>query len=118
MRTGTVKWFNPRKGYGFIRPIDGGFDVYVNITAVQMAGLAELREGQKIVFDVAIDVRTGEMFAENLSLAPEKKEEIHAGGDRRAVASKDTSLLGRLNGYRVSWARRRVGRAPTSPGAT
>ncbi|MBV8140297.1 MAG: cold-shock protein [Deltaproteobacteria bacterium] len=68
MNTGTVKWFNARKGYGFIKPVDGGLDVYVNITAVARTGLAELKEGQKINFDTVADKRTGEIFAENLSL--------------------------------------------------
>ena len=46
MKSGTVKWFNSRKGYGVIKPVDGGFNVYVNIMAVERAGLAELKEGQ------------------------------------------------------------------------
>ena len=70
MRTGIVKWFNARKGYGFLNPVDGGFDVYVDITAVKRAGLAELKEGQKINFETVADERTGEIFAENLSLLP------------------------------------------------
>ena len=70
MRTGIVKWFNTRKGYGFLNPVDGGFDVYVEITAVKRAGLAELKEGQKIIFETVADERTGEIFAENLSLLP------------------------------------------------
>ena len=48
MSTGTVKWFNPTKGYGFIEPEDGGKDVFVHISAVERAGLSTLREGQKI----------------------------------------------------------------------
>ena len=55
MKTGTVKWFNARKGYGFIRPDDGGFNAYVHINAVQRAGLVELKEGQKINFDTVVD---------------------------------------------------------------
>jgi len=70
MRTGIVKWFNARKGYGFLNPVDGGFDVYVDITAVKRAGLAELKEGQKINFETVAEERTGEIFAENLSLLP------------------------------------------------
>ena len=50
MRTGTVKWFNTRKGYGFLKPVDGGFDARVEIAAVKRAGLVELKEGQKINF--------------------------------------------------------------------
>jgi CspA family cold shock protein len=77
MKTGTVKWFNGRKGYGFLKPVDGGFDVYVHISAVERAGLVDLKEGQKISFDLASDDRTGEVFAENLRLlfdAPSRNE--------------------------------------------
>ena len=77
MKTGTVKWFNSRKGYGFIKPVDGGFDVYVHINAVERAGLAELKEGQKINFDIATDDRTGEIFAENLSVPLNRREDTH-----------------------------------------
>ena len=52
MATGTVKWFNPSKGFGFIEPEDGGNDVFVHISAVEQAGLSGLNEGQKIEFDV------------------------------------------------------------------
>jgi cold shock protein len=71
MKTGIVKWFNARKGYGFIKPVDGGFDVYVQINAVRGAGLAELKEGQKINFDTIVDERTGEIIAQNLSVPPD-----------------------------------------------
>jgi cold shock protein len=70
MRTGLVKWFNARKGYGFIKPVDGGFDVYVHINAVRRAGLVELKEGQKILFRTVVDERSSEIIAENLSVAP------------------------------------------------
>ena len=66
MRTGTVKWFNSWKGYGFIKPVDGGFDVYVHISAVERAGLRELREGQRVAFEVVVDRKTGKSAAENL----------------------------------------------------
>ena len=65
MRTGIVKWFNTQKGYGFIKPVDGGFDVYVHIKSVQQAGWVELKEGQKICFDSVVDERTSEIIAEN-----------------------------------------------------
>ncbi len=52
MPTGTVKWFNPAKGYGFIMPEDGSKDVFVHISAVERAGLGSLREGQKVSFDL------------------------------------------------------------------
>ena len=52
MSSGTVKWFNPTKGYGFIQPEDGSKDVFVHISAVERAGLGNLREGQKVSFDL------------------------------------------------------------------
>lgn len=65
MPTGTVKWFNPAKGYGFIEPEDGSKDVFVHISAVERAGLGDLREGQKVEFDVERDDR-GKTSATNL----------------------------------------------------
>ncbi len=55
MATGTLKWFNATKGYGFIQPDDGGKDVFVHVTAVQKAGLTGLNEGQKISYELATD---------------------------------------------------------------
>ncbi|WP_291297659.1 cold-shock protein [Elioraea sp.] len=55
MATGTVKWFNPTKGFGFIVPDQGGADVFVHITAVQAAGLTQLNEGQKVSFEVSME---------------------------------------------------------------
>ena len=52
MATGTVKWFNSQKGYGFIQPDEGGNDVFVHISAVERSGLGDLREGQRISFDI------------------------------------------------------------------
>ena len=66
MATGTVKWFNATKGYGFIRPDDGGKDVFVHISAVERAGLRELKEGQRVTFEVVVDRKTGKSAAENL----------------------------------------------------
>ena len=63
MATGTVKWFNPTKGYGFIAPDDGGKDVFVHVTAVQQAGLAELQEGQKISFELVSDAKRSKTYA-------------------------------------------------------
>lgn len=69
MATGTVKFFNTQKGYGFIQPDDGGKDVFVHISAVERAGLGTLNEGQKISFDVVADRRTGKSSADNLRKA-------------------------------------------------
>jgi CspA family cold shock protein len=68
MATGTVKWFNPAKGYGFIQPEDGTRDVFVHISAVEKAGLDTLKEGQKVSFEV-VSGRDGKTSAENLSLS-------------------------------------------------
>ena len=67
MATGTVKWFNPTKGYGFIEPEDGTKDVFVHISAVERAGIATLNEGQKVSFEV-VPGRDGKTSAENLVL--------------------------------------------------
>ena len=67
MATGTVKWFNTTKGYGFIMPQDGGKDVFVHITAVQAAGLRGLNEGQQISYEVAME--RGKATATNLKTA-------------------------------------------------
>lgn len=69
MTTGTVKWFNGQKGFGFIQPDDGGNDVFVHISAVERAGMASLHEGQKISFEVQKDARSGKNSAANLSAA-------------------------------------------------
>jgi CspA family cold shock protein len=66
MASGTVKWFNPTKGFGFIQPDDGGNDVFVHISAVERAGLGTLSEGQKITFELERDKRSGKMSAGNL----------------------------------------------------
>lgn len=65
MATGTVKWFNPTKGFGFIEPSDGAKDVFVHISAVERAGLQGLREGQKVEFELVAG-RDGRAAAENL----------------------------------------------------
>ena len=67
MTTGTVKWFNATKGFGFIMPQDGGKDVFVHITAVQAAGLKGLDDGQKVSFEVVME--RGKAAATNLKLA-------------------------------------------------
>ena len=69
MDNGTVKWFNTQKGYGFIQPEGGGKDVFVHISAVERAGLRELREGQRVSFEIVTDRKTGKSAAENLKTA-------------------------------------------------
>ena len=69
MPTGTVKWFNEQKGYGFIQPDQGGKDVFVHISAVERAGMSSLNEGQKVSFDAVADRKTGKLSAENLRAA-------------------------------------------------
>jgi len=63
MATGTVKWFNEQKGFGFIQPEAGGTDVFVHISAVQRAGLNSLNEGQRVSFELEKDKRSGKMAA-------------------------------------------------------
>jgi CspA family cold shock protein len=69
MNTGTVKWFNNQKGYGFIQPETGSKDVFVHISAVERAGMSTLNEGQKVSFDIVADRKTGKSAAENLRAA-------------------------------------------------
>ena len=69
MATGTVKWFNAEKGYGFIQPDEGGKDVFVHISAVEQAGMRNLQEGQKVNFEVVADRRSGKSAASNLRAA-------------------------------------------------
>ncbi|MGH1419103.1 MAG: cold-shock protein [Hyphomicrobiaceae bacterium] len=69
MDTGTVKFYNDQKGYGFIAPDNGGNDVFVHATALERAGLRGLAEGQKVSFDTAEDRRTGKMAVNNIQEA-------------------------------------------------
>ena len=66
MAKGTVKWFNPQKGYGFIQPVGGGKDVFVHISAVERAGLSSLNDGQAIEYEVVEN--RGKSSAENLKI--------------------------------------------------
>ncbi len=67
MHTGTVKWFNSQKGFGFIQPTDGGNDVFVHISALEKAGISNLAEGQKVSYEIVADKR-GKSSAERLEL--------------------------------------------------
>jgi len=66
MATGTVKWFNPQKGFGFIQPSDGGKDVFVHISAVERSGMGTLTEGQQVSYELVTDRQRGKTSAENL----------------------------------------------------
>jgi CspA family cold shock protein len=66
MSTGTVKWFNAGKGFGFIQPDDGSTDVFVHISAVERSGMNSLNEGQKVAYEIVRDKRTGKNSADNL----------------------------------------------------
>jgi CspA family cold shock protein len=68
MTKGTVKWFNYDKGFGFIQPDDGSKDAFVHISAVERAGLTDLREGQKVGFELIADKRSGKLSAEKLEV--------------------------------------------------
>lgn len=67
--SGTVKWFNPTKGFGFIRPEDGGQDIFVHVSAVEQAGLSGLNEGQAVSYDLEQDRRSGKTSATNLKVS-------------------------------------------------
>ncbi len=69
MQTGTVKFYNDQKGYGFIQPDTGGKDVFVHATALERAGLRGLSEGQKVSFDTAEDRRTGKVAVSTIAAA-------------------------------------------------
>ena len=66
MATGTVKWFNATKGFGFIQPDDGGADVFVHISAVERSSLGSINEGQKLTYELERDQRSGKMSAGQL----------------------------------------------------
>ncbi|GLI23789.1 MULTISPECIES: cold-shock protein [Xanthobacter] len=66
MTEGTVKWFNAQKGFGFIAPDAGGSDAFVHISAVERSGLGDLREGQKVGFELVVDRKSGKMAADML----------------------------------------------------
>jgi len=69
MSTGTVKWFNATKGFGFIQPDDGSADVFVHISAVERAGMRDIVEGQKLGYEMVRDKKSGKMSADELKAA-------------------------------------------------
>ncbi len=69
MNTGTVKWFNATKGFGFIQPDQGGTDVFVHISAAERSGMSSLVEGQKLSYDIVTDRKSGKSSADNLRAA-------------------------------------------------
>lgn len=69
MQTGTVKWFDTTKGYGFIQPDEGSADIFVHISAVERAGMRQLVEGQKVSYEIVQDRRSGKSSADNLRAA-------------------------------------------------
>ncbi|WP_353641207.1 cold-shock protein [Mesorhizobium sp. WSM2239] len=69
MSTGTVKWFNSTKAFGFIQPDDGGQDVFVHISAVERAGMRDIAEGQKLGYEMVRDAKSGKMSADQLTTA-------------------------------------------------
>lgn len=69
MTTGTVKWYNATKGFGFIQPDDGGTDAFVHVSAIERAGMNDLQEGQKISYELVKDTRSGKMSADKLQAA-------------------------------------------------
>jgi len=66
MPTGTVKWYNSQKGFGFIQPDDGGKDAFVHVSAIERAGMGDLTEGQKISYELVTDKRSGKMSEDML----------------------------------------------------
>ncbi len=95
MSTGTVKWFNAQKGFGFIQPDDGTKDVFVHISAVERAGFNDLREGQKISFELTTDRRSGKVSADKLA-------------GRRVSLRYAAAFARRSDPSRSGWPRRRA----------
>lgn len=93
MKTGTVRWFNPQKGYGYIHPDDGSPNVFVNVSSLEQSGLKCLREGQRIGFEVLVDKEIHRLFA--VSLAELKLDPIRPGGQLSSRRSNSASTTGR-----------------------
>ncbi len=88
MATGTVKWFNPAKGFGFIEPDDGSKDAFVHISAVERAGLSSLSEGQKVSYELQPG-QNGKFSAENLKVASGDDDAADDAGDDAAADTDD-----------------------------
>ena len=80
MTAGTVQWFNASKGFGVVKPIDGGFNVFVRIGTVARAGFLDLKEEQIVNFDIVVDAATGKQFAENLAIQVSESATLDAPG--------------------------------------
>lgn len=78
MTTGAVRWFNASKGCGVIKPVDGGFNVFVRIGTVVRAGFSDLKEGQIVNFDIVEDEATGKLFAEDLAIQVSESSALDA----------------------------------------
>ena len=87
MTTGTVQWFNASKGCGVIKPVDGGFNVFVLIGAVARAGFLDLKEGQIVDFEIVADDATGKLFAENLTIQMSESATLDASLQRDGACS-------------------------------
>ena len=98
MASGIVKWFNSQKGYGVVQPVDGGFNVFVRIAAVERAGIGELKEGQAIGFEIVTDLRTGERFAEDLIVRAAESTGLTGG------ARADSQSATRFSNLGADWA--------------
>ena len=106
MSNGTVKWFNAQKGYGFIQPDGGGKDVFVHVSAVERAGLRDLREGQRVAFEVVVDRKTGKSAAENL------KDHVIGDESEPTTAARFFCACPRVELRSPKWAFRQKPRAP------
>jgi cold shock protein len=95
MSTGTVKFFNPAKGFGFISPHDGGSDVFVHISAVERAGLAGLEEGDEVSFELEQDRRSGKVSAVDLQVTGSSPPAARSSGPSRGFARDDRAPRGR-----------------------
>jgi CspA family cold shock protein len=106
MATGTVKWFNSTKGFGFIQPDDGSQDVFVHISAVERAGMRELAEGQKLSYEMVKDNKSGKLAAEQLQAAC-RHSTAPMTTDVLASTTRMNSKKGQARAWPFSYRRRR-----------